>query len=193
MTQTILLLVALFSAVIIAISFYYNTKPFKFFTIGILFVLANSIYFSIDGVKGWPAEEPNNVKGILASVVILNPTDSNPGAIYIGIYPRWAPKWYEYVYPRLAPKTYYVKYSNDRAAQFQKAATALNEGQEVRINGIPPEKSGKTGGEQNDGLISTLINSIKKKLLKNGDTYKPDIPDIEYVVPNTIEKMENNQ
>jgi hypothetical protein len=181
MTQTILLLTAIFVALIIAATFYWNSKTLKIIAITIFMLLANAVYFSLDGVKGWPAEESRDVKGILAAVVILNPSDSDPGAIYISLYPTTPKKWYEYVYPRVAPKTYYVKYSNDRAATFDKAKQAIQEGREVRINGIPPEnggsgESGNDEGEESSGILGQLLERL---LPKAGDTYKPTIPDIE--------------
>jgi hypothetical protein len=181
MTQTILLLLALATVVVMAISFYWNDRITKFIVITMFVCVANSMYFSLDGVKGWPAEESRDVKGILAAVVILNPSDSDPGAIYISLYPTTPKKWYEYVYPRVAPKTYYVKYSNDRAATFDKAKQAIQEGREVRINGIPPEnggsgESGNDDGEESSGVLGQLLERLMPQA---GDTYKPTIPDIE--------------
>jgi hypothetical protein len=181
MTQTILLLTAIFVALVIAATFYWNKKTLKIIAITVFMLLANAVYFSLDGVKGWPAEESRDVKGILAAVVILNPSDSDPGAIYISLYPTTPKKWYEYVYPRVAPKTYYVKYSNDRAATFDKAKQAIQEGREVRINGIPPEnggsgESGNDDGEESSGVLGQLLERLMPQA---GDTYKPTIPDIE--------------
>jgi hypothetical protein len=181
MTQTILLLTAIFVALIIAATFYWNNKTLKIIAITVFMLLANAVYFSLDGVKGWPAEESRDVKGILAAVVILNPSDSDPGAIYISLYPTTPKKWYEYVYPRVAPKTYYVKYSNDRAATFDKAKQAIQEGREVRINGIPPENggSGESGNDESEESSGVLGQLLERLLPKAGDTYKPTIPDIE--------------
>jgi len=181
MTQTIFLLIALFTALVIAAAFYWNSRTIRVLVIALIVFLANAVYFSLDGVKGWPAEEKREVKGILASVVIVNPSDSDPGAIYISLYPTTPKKWYEYVYPRVAPKTYYVKYSNDRAASFDKAKQAIEEGREVRINGIPPENGGEgedgnDEGEESSGVLGQLLERL---LPKAGDTYKPTIPDIE--------------
>ena len=181
MTQTVLLLIALFTALVIAAAFYWNSRTIKVLVIALIVFLANAVYFSLDGVKGWPAEENREVKGILASVVIVNPSDSDPGAIYISLYPTVPKKWYEYVYPRVAPKTYYVKYSNDRAASFDKAKQAIEEGREVRINGIPPENGGEGEGGNDEGEESSgILGQLLERLLpKAGDTYKPTIPDIE--------------
>jgi hypothetical protein len=146
--------------------------------------LANTMYFSLDGVKGWPAEEPKEVNGLLASVVILNPSEGNPGAIYISLYITSPIKWYEYEYPRIAPKTFYVKYSNDRAAAFEEAKQAIEEGKEVRINGIPPEdivgEQGNSQGVTEEGTISEIVGHYLQELLpKQGDTYQPTVPNIE--------------
>lgn len=187
MTQTILLLIALSSASLIAIAFYWNNWLIKFFAITVFVVLANTVYFSLDGVKGWPAEEPREVKGILASVVVVNPSSEDKGGIYISLFPKLPKKWYEYEYPRVAPKTYYVEYSNNRAAEFEKAKKAMQEGREVRINGIPPLNSDGSGkdydGEETSDVSQMIENMIKKFLPKQKDTYRPNIPDVEILAP----------
>lgn len=187
MTQTFLLIIALLTLAIIAATFYFNKRWMKFVAMVVLTIIANTIYFSLDGVKGWPAEEPREVKGVVASIVILNPSESFEGAIYVGVFLSDDKKWYEYGYPRLAPKTYYIKYSNNRAAQFEKAKKAMQEGREVRINGVPP-MDGKGEGEPFDGEltdISSIVSNIIAKLLpKQDDTYKPGgQKDIEIVEP----------
>jgi hypothetical protein len=182
MTQTILLFVALFTVTVTAISFYWNDKATKFIVIALFVGLANSIYFSLDGVKGWPAEEPREVKGILASVVVVNPSppDGEKGGIYISLYPTLPKKWYEYVYPRTAPKTFYVEYSNDRAAKFDLAKKAMEEGKEVRINGIPPMNTSEGEMEEADNSLEGIVSKALKKLLpKQKDTYQPNVPDVE--------------
>ena len=182
MTQTILLFIGIFTALLIAVSYYWNNWKTKFVAITLFVFLANTIYFSLDGVKGWPAEEDMEVKGILASVVMINPTEDDPGAIYISLFPTTQKKWYEYVYPRVAPRTYYVKYSNDRAAAFDRAKQAVEEGREVRINGLPPENGGQGEGEggneaeESSGVLGQLLDRL---LPKAGDTYQPNIPNIE--------------
>ena len=185
MTQTIFLVISLLVTGIVAISLYWNNIVTKFVSLALLVIIANSIYFSLDGVKGWPAEEPNEVKGTLASVVIVNPSSSDKGGIYISIFLTEKHEWYKYVYPRIAPKTFYVEYSNNRAAQFEKAKQAMAEGKEVRINGIPPKEGSGEGQEGMDDLseIGVLMNDIMNKLLSNQkDTYKPKTPgDLEIV------------
>lgn len=187
MTQTILLVMALSVALVGAISFYWNSRITKFIAAAMFVALANTIYFSLDGAKGWPAEEPTEVKGILASVVIVNPSNEDAGGIYVSLFPTMPRKWYEYVYPREAPKTYFIEYSNDRAAEFEMAKKSMQEGKEVRINGIP-EKTGKGSSEESadeDGnSISEMLQSfIKRMLPKESDTYKPEIPDVEIIAP----------
>jgi len=185
MTQVLLVIVGLLTAIVMALAFYWNNKTTRFFTVALFVMLANAMYFSLDGVKGWPSENTRVVKGILAAVVIVNPSDTDEGAIYISLYPTVPRKWYEYEYPRYAPKTFYVKYSNDRAAQFEEAKQAMKEGKEVRINGIPPENS--TPGESEslgDDTVSGIITGILDRVLSpQRDTYKPKVPDIEIVTP----------
>lgn len=187
MTQTLLLMLALFSVAVMAISLYWNNFSTKFASIALLLILANAVYFSLDGVKGWPAEEPKEVKGSIASIVIVNPSESSEGAIYVSVFLSGEKKWYEYEYPRIAPKTFYVRYSNNRAAQFEKAKQAMKEGKEVRIDGIPPME-GQGEGEEYDGEItdiSSIIGDMISKLMSNQeDTYQPGDPkNIEIVEP----------
>jgi len=181
MTQMLLLMVGLFTAMTLAVTFYWNNKLTKFVTIALFVLLANAIYFSLDGVKGWPSEDTREVKGILASVVVVNPTDDSEGAIYISLFLSTPKKWYEYEYPRYAPKTFYIEYSNDRAAEFEKAKQAMEEGKEVRINGIPPKSNGTGSGEGivEENLAEVITNIMGKILPQQGDTYKPKVPDVE--------------
>ena len=195
MTQTLLLLASLGTAALIALAFYFNNVALKYLTVAALFFLANLMYFSLDGVKGWPAEEPTEVKGILASVVIVNPSSEESGGIYISLFPTLPKKWYEYEYPRTAPKTYFVEYSNDRAAEFELAKQAMEEGKEVRINGIPP-KEGKGNGEGEEGeipdnTVQMILETVKKLLPKESDTYKPEVPAVEIVTPTTPPSKES--
>lgn len=188
MTQMILLFIGLTAAASMAVAFYWNNVVMKLFVLTSYAILASAVYFSLDGVKGWPAEEKKEVSGMLASVIIINPSDKSEGAIIISLFPNGVKDWYEYEYPRYAPKTFYLKYSNDRAAQFEAAKQALMEGKEVRINGIPPESS--SGGEQGTGdsveTLSGIIGQYLDKIIsKQGDTYKPDVPDVEIISPQT--------
>ena len=183
MTQTLVLIIALATAGMTALAFYYNNW-IKFIVIVLVVALANMIYFTFDGVKGWPAEEQKEVKGNLATVVIINPSDKSEGAIIISLFPTTPTKWYEYEYHRYAPKTFFIKYSNDRAAEFEKAKQALMEGKEVRINGIPEETT--QGGQDGEGstieVISEAVGNFMNRLLPpQGDTYQPEIPDIEII------------
>lgn len=188
MTQMILLIIGLTAAASMAVAFYWNNVVLKLFVLTTYAILASAVYFSLDGVKGWPAEEKKEVSGMLASVVIINPSDKSEGAIIISLFPSGAKDWYEYEYPRYAPKTFYLKYSNDRAAQFEAAKQALIEGKEVRINSIPSENS--SGGEEGSGdtmeTLSGVIGQYLNKIIsKQGDTYKPDAPDVEILSPQT--------
>ena len=187
MTQTLLLISALLAVSVMAISLYWNNFHTKFASIALFIILANCVYFSLDGVKGWPAEEPREVKGTIASIVIVNPSESFEGAIYVGVFLSEENEWYEYDYPRISPKTFYVKYSNNRAAEFEKAKQAMKEGKEVRIDGIPPME-GQGEGEEYDGIItdisSMIGNLIAKIMMKQEDTYEPGRPKgIEIVEP----------
>jgi hypothetical protein len=183
MTQWILLLIALTTVTMAAISFYWNDRVTKFIVLAMFVLLANSVYFSLDGVKGWPAEEPSEVKGMLASVVVVNPTRTDPGGIYISLFPTLPQKWYEYVYPREAPKTYFVEYSNNRAEKFEMAKEAMENGKEVLINGIPPKEAGPEGNDQNQGILGTATGYLgdiaNRVFTKEKDTYTPSIDDIQ--------------
>jgi hypothetical protein len=176
MTQAILVGLSLQAVAFIALAFYTNHWFSKLLVVAYLTVIANGMYFAFDGVKGWPAEEPREVKGVIASIVIVNPSESFEGAIYVGVFLNEEKNWYEYDYPRIAPKVFYVKYSNNRAAEFEKAKKAIQEGKEVRIDGIPPME-GQGEGEEYDGEItdmSSIIGDMIAKIMpKQEDTYEP--------------------
>lgn len=194
MTQAIILGLALQTAALIAIALYFSNWTFRFLSLVSVVLLANSIYFTFEGVKGWPSEDTRVVKGILSSVVIVNPTNSEEGAIYISLFPTTPSEWYEYKYNRKAPKTFYVKYSNDRAAQFEEAKKALTEGKEVRINGIPEENSQGEGipGE-NQGMLEIAKGLLEKVFGSQKDTYKPITKDIEISESELPPKKETQQ
>lgn len=184
MTENILLFIALTAFAVLGLALYRNNVAMKFAVITVYAVLTSSVYFALDGVKGWPAKEQQEVKGILATVVIINPSDKGEGGIIISLFLTEPAKWHEYEYDKTAPKTFYVKYTNDRAAQFEAAKQALMEGKEVRINGIPSEVS--TGGEVGEGSVNEMLQNmisqyLNKILPKQGDTYIPNVPDIEIV------------
>lgn len=197
MTQTILLVAAILAFCVTAFAFYFRGVWFKLGAIAALAIVANGVFFSLDGVKGWPAETPTEIKGTLATVLIVNPSDKTPGAIYIGVFLNKELKWYEYQYPRVAPKTFFIKYSNNRAAEFQKAKEALENGQEVRINGVPSEEGEGTGdpyeGEMVD--ITTLLGNMLAKIMpKQKDTYQPSpTKQIEIVEPTAPPQKGSNQ
>ena len=184
MTENILLFIALTAFVVLGLALYRNNIAMKFAVLTVYAVLTSSVYFALDGVKGWPAKEQQEVKGILATVVIINPSDKGEGGIIISLFLTEPAKWHEYEYDKNAPKTFYIKYTNDRAAQFESAKQALIEGKEVRINGISSEVT--PGGEVGEGSINEMIQAIigqylNKILPKQGDTYTPNVPDIEIV------------
>jgi hypothetical protein len=184
MTENILLFIALTAFAVLGLALYRNNVVMKFAVLTVYAVLTSSVYFALDGVKGWPAKEQQEVKGILATVVIINPSDKGEGGIIISLFLTEPAKWHEYEYDKNAPKTFYIKYTNDRAAQFESAKQALMEGKEVRINGIPSETS--PGGESSEGSVNEVLQGIisqylNKVLPKQGDTYAPKVPDIEIV------------
>jgi hypothetical protein len=185
-SQALLVAFALFTLAVIALAFYFRNSFFKFLVVAYLAILASAIYFMYDGVKGWPTDDDRVVKGILSSVVIVNPSDMSDGAIYISLFPTVPSEWYEYRYHREAPRTFYVKYTNDRAAEFERAKQALMEGKEVRINGIPPEVSTGTGNSEDnqsleEGIIGAVSDFVERLMAPQGDTYRPEVPDIEII------------
>jgi len=179
MTQGILVFISLQIVLMMSIAFYFNNAISKFLVVFLLVLFANGIYFLFDGIKGWPTEDTSNVKGTLSSVTIINPSETDKGAIFITVFLETPPGWYEYHYHRNSPRLFYVKYSNDRAAKFEEAKEALEEGKEVKINGIPAETSSE-GTDALDDSIAGLVNQILDKIMSSQkDTYKPETSDIE--------------
>lgn len=183
-SQALLVTFALFTLVIIALAFYFRNAFLKFLVVAYLTILASAIYFTYEGVKGWPTDDDRVVKGILSAVVIVNPSDESEGAIYVSLFPTVPAEWYEYQYHREAPRTFYIKYTNDRAAAFEKAKQALIEGKEVRINGVPPETSSESGKQSElleEGITGAITDFVERLMAPQSDTYKPEVPDIEII------------
>lgn len=180
MTQSVLVFSALFVVAICSLLFYFNNVVSKFIAVLLLVLLANGVYFMFDGVKGWPTEDTKEVKGMLASVTIINPTKEDAGAIYISVFPESLPEWYEYSYHRKSPRLFYVKYSNDRAAKFEEAKQALEDGRQVRVNGIPSENSIEGTEADGDQSITNMVTQLFDRIMSNQkDTYKPENNEIE--------------
>lgn len=180
MTQAVLVFSSLFIVAVCSFLFYYNNVVSKFIAVLLLVLLSNGVYFMFDDAKGWPTENTKEVKGMLASVTIVNPTKEDPGAIYVSIFPEDLPKWYEYSYHRNSPRLFYIKYSNDRASRFEQAKEALEEGKQVRINGIPSENSIEGTSENGDASITNMIKQLFDKIMpQQKDTYKPESSEIE--------------
>ena len=75
---------------------------------------------------------------------------------------------------------FYVKYSNDRAAKFEEAKQALEEGKQVRINGIPSESSSEESTESGEASITNMITKFFDRIMsQQKDTYKPQTSEIE--------------
>lgn len=191
-TQAVILGLALQTALLLAISLYFRDWTMKFLTLVSAVLLANFVYFTFEGVKGWPSEDTSVVKGVLSSVVIVNPSNEEEGAIYISVFPSTPAEWYEYKYTRKAPKTFYIKYSNDRAAKFEEAKQALIEGKEVKINGIPSENIAEESmpGDA-EGIIEIAKGLLEKFIGSQKDTYKPETKDIEISDSKLPPKKEN--
>ena len=185
-SQALLVAFAIFTLAVIALAFYFRNTFLKFLVVAYLTILASAIYFTYEGVKGWPTDDDRVIKGILSTVVIVNPSDKDEGAIYISLFLTVPAEWYEYQYHREAPRTFYVKYTNDRAAEFEKAKQALIEGKEVRINGIPPEVSNGNGNSEDnqsleEGIVGAVSDFVERLMSQQRDTYRPEVPDIEII------------
>ena len=125
MTEVLLLVLGLLACGMLALALYHNGIHVKIAMLTIFLVLGNAVYFSLDGVKGWPDDTPGEVKGVIAYIIVVNPTENDKGGIYIGYYPSTETKWFEYDYPYEAPKNIRIEYSNDRASKFEKAKKAM--------------------------------------------------------------------
>jgi hypothetical protein len=194
MIQLILLSIAVAFFFILAVTYFWNNVPLKFASLVFAVVLANGVYFSLDRLAGWPVEA-KDVKGIVASITMVNPTDTEEGGIYISVFSTLPVAWYEYIYPRKAPRLYYLEYSNYRASQFEKAKEQMKEGMRIRINGIPPKddpKETRQGEGNSDADGQSLFNDLTDKIFgdQNKDTYLPEVPNLE---PETPGEDEQNQ
>jgi hypothetical protein len=184
MIQLILLSLGFVFFFVLAVTYFWNNSALKFVSLLLAVILANGVYFSLDTKAGWPLGDTKEVKGTIASIVIVNPTDTTEGGIYISVFKTIPEKWYEYEYPRRAPKTFYIEYSNYRAGEFEKAKQQMKEGMRIRINGVPPKndpKDNNNGEGEGDAEGSSFMNDLAEKLMGGSteDTYQPDVPTFE--------------
>jgi hypothetical protein len=197
MIQLILLSVAVVFFFILAVTYFWNNVPLKFASLVLAVVLANGVYFSLDRLAGWPVEA-KQVKGIVASITMVNPTETEEGGIYISVFSSLPVGWYEYLYPRKAPRLYYLEYSNYRATQFEKAKEQMKEGMRIRINGIPPKddpKETRQGEGNSDADGQSLFNDLTDKIFgdQNQDTYLPEVPNLEPENPGEDEQRQGKE
>lgn len=85
MIQLILLSIALAFFFVLAVTYFWNNLPLKFASLIFAIVLANGVYFSLDRLAGWPLEA-KEIKGTIASITLVNPTDTDDGGIYIAVF-----------------------------------------------------------------------------------------------------------
>jgi hypothetical protein len=197
MIQLILLSIAVAFFFILAVTYFWNNLPLKFASLVFAVVLANGVYFSLDRMAGWPVEA-KQVKGIVASITMVNPTDTEEGGIYISVFSTLPTAWYEYVYPRKAPRMYYLEYSNYRATQFERAKEQMKEGMRIRINGIPPKddpKETRQGEGNSDADGQSMFNDLTDKIFgdQNEDTYLPEVPNLEPETPGEDEQRQGKE
>lgn len=197
MIQLILLSVAVAFFFILAVTYFWNNLPLKFASLVFAIVLANGVYFSLDRMAGWPVDA-KDIKGTIASITMVNPTETDEGGIYIAVFSTLPLEWYEYIYPRKAPRLYFLEYSNYRAQEFERAKEQMKEGMRIRINGIPPiddpkQKSAGDGNSDTDG--KSLFNDLTEKMFgeQNQDTYQPDVPNLEAENPGEDEQRQGKE
>lgn len=176
-----------FAAILFAISFslmiYFSRMlVFKLTTVAVLFVISNLIYFGFDSIKGWPADENLPKKGQLIWGVVQEPTDDDPGAIYLWIiYDEKDTEWYQkivnYKPETQSPRAFKIKYSKKTATQLQKAKEAMEQG-----FGVELEPQEGESGEAEDSS-QTKAEPDKPTGGERGSTVDGEMPRFKLVDP----------
>lgn len=179
-----------FAAILFAISFslmiyFSRVLTFKLITVAVLFVISNLIYFSFDSIKGWPATEHLPKKGQLIWGVVQEPTDTDPGAIYLWVvYDETETGWLQHIVtykPEVqSPRAFKIKYSKKTASQLQKAKEAMEQGFGVELD--PSE--GQTGDGEASG--NAKAGSDDSTGGERGSTVDEEMPRFKLVDPRDV-------
>lgn len=153
-----------------------------------LFLISSGVYFSFETYKGWPSKE-KLTRGYLVYSLIIEPTKTEPGAIYYWAMPEeeelnFVQDFLTYKFELMAPRSYYLPYSKKAAGEFAEANEKIKEGYVVEIGGEETDQSGD-GGKQKKGEGESSNAS--------GDQENYDVPHLTIISPDEMLRKDANE
>ena len=145
-----IVIIGIVYAILLGVSLYYHEVSWlRFSAIGLFFVLASAIYFTIPQFMGWPTNSKQS--GYLVSVEIVEPTDISKGGIYLTLYPEIQNETFLSYNPPLTPRLYVLEYSISEHKKFSEVKRLLLEGFQIFLEaGNDSSGQGKDEGENNN-------------------------------------------
>lgn len=161
---------------------FFNKNLFlKLIVITYLFITSSAIFFSFETYKGWPSG--NRIeKAILINVQISEPSDNNPGAIYLWVYDEPKPatvfsKIFGYTPLAAEPRSYVIPYSKNTKQKFEEAMKQIEMGMTVELSGSEPKQEAETQGE---GNVAGQEGTSEKEVTDY------DVPSLKIIPPDQI-------
>ena len=136
MNQTFLVEYCVLLAVLLGLSFYFpKIRILAYITVTGMFILASTLYFTMENYKGWPTDtEFNDVSVIAIDIQEPNQEANFEGAIYVWLQEKVAYS-NELLYNpgNNVPRAHYIKYTEQSSKSFAKAKDLLKRGYAVTM------------------------------------------------------------
>jgi len=149
-------LVLLLLAALIAIQFYFaKSMILKIVAITFFLLTFSSLFFTTESYKGWYSSE-GRIYGYLLSAQVYEPTDIDPGAIYLWVVNKdvektWVEQLLTYIpEKKFSPRSYFLPYTEDDAAATSDAKQRIKDGMIVTVD-IESQNSLNIGKPVDDG------------------------------------------
>jgi hypothetical protein len=183
MTGFYLVVALIVYALLSAATLYYKSSGLKLAMTTYTFLLASLVYFSLETYKGWPTRA-KATEGQVVAIQIIEPSPTDPGAIYFWVFGQADPTWWEKIYTYTSdlnepPRAYYLPYNKKVAERFAEARDALEEGMVVNIENMGA--SGEAGSGEEAGEEKKKGEPVKKG--GNSDGVEYDVPHLEIESP----------
>ena len=159
-----IVIIGIMYALLLGISLYFHeTAWLRFVSIGMFFVLASAIYFTIPEFMGWPTN--NDPNGYLVSVEIVEPSDDSKGGIFLTLYPDSQNITLLSYNPPLTPRLYVLEYTISEHKKYSKVKQLLQDGFMIYVES---ESSRSGEGVEGENKNQEDMNG------QNGDSLFPD-------------------
>jgi hypothetical protein len=183
MTGFYLVVALVVYALLSAATLYYKSSILKLAMITYTFLLASLVYFSLESYKGWPTRTAAT-EGQVVAIQIIEPSPTDPGAIYFWVFGQADLTWWEKIYTYTSdlsdpPRAYYLPYSKQAAERFAEARDALEEGMVVNIENMSAEGNGGEGEDAGEAKK----NGASERPGGENDGVEYDVPHLEIESP----------